>query len=359
MLHFKRHKYTHITHTQRTLLALFQRVKNNSRGTHSLLFVLVAFQVNKAFLCSRPICFPEERFLAAPLERNSNVVNVYSVKMGGKRKEDEDEEEEFSSSSSEESESKSSSESGDDDHDELTMDSDSEQQEEEEEEKKETNNAFSRAFTSLLKRGKKKEESDDELSEEAKDIDDGRKKGDDAVILPESKSRQTERALLRLESQKRKRERIERLRVKEKGHFVPSKVGADIEEDLKEKRLKKTATHGVAQLFNAIAKAQKNQNTSSANTSLGGGKTKAKFLAELKKDSNENTKMTNTEEEKDKKKRKVWEVLADDYMMGRGKMKDFDNANGFFDKHKNAGKNDSDGRLRDGEEDDDDDDDVF
>jgi hypothetical protein len=233
--------------------------------------------------------------LAAPLERNSTVVNIYSVKMGGKRKEDKEEEEEFSSkSSSEESESKSSSESGDDDHDELTMDSDSEQQEEEEE-KKETNNAFSRAFTSLLKKGQKKEESDDELSEEANDIDDGRKRGDDAVILPESKSRQTERALLRLESQKRKRERIERLRVKEKGHFVPSKVGADIEEDLKEKRLKKTATHGVAQLFNAIAKAQKNQNTSSsANTSLGGGKTKAKFLAELKKDSNENTKMTNT-----------------------------------------------------------------
>ena len=110
--------------------------------------------------------------MAAPLERNSNVVNIYSVKMGGKRKEDKEEEEEFSSSSSEESESKSSSESGDGDHDELTMDSDSEQQEEEEE-KKETNNAFSRAFTSLLKRGQKKEESDDELSEEANDIDDG------------------------------------------------------------------------------------------------------------------------------------------------------------------------------------------
>jgi len=79
----------------------------------------------------------------------------------------------------------------------------------------------------------------------------------------------------------------------------------------------------------------------------------------LKKDSNNNsTKMTtNTEEEKEKKKRKVWEVLADDYMMGRGKMKDFDNGNGFFDKHKDAGKND-DGRLGDGE-DDDDDDDVF
>ena len=86
----------------------------------------------------------------------------------------------------------------------------------------------------------------------------------------------------------------------------------DIEQDLKEKRLKKTATHGVAQLFNAIAKAQKNQNTSSASsTSLGGGKTKAKFLAELKKDSNnKHTKMTNTEEEKEKKKRKVWEVLG-------------------------------------------------
>ena len=36
-------------------------------------------------------------------------------------------------------------------------------------------------------------------------------------------------------------------------------------------------------------------------------------------------------------------------MMGRGKMKDFDNGNGFFDKHKDAGKNDDDGRLGDGE----------
>ena len=55
---FKRHKYTHITHTRHTLLALFQRVKNNSRGTHSLLFVLVAFQVNKAFLLLSSNLFP-------------------------------------------------------------------------------------------------------------------------------------------------------------------------------------------------------------------------------------------------------------------------------------------------------------
>ena len=300
--------------------------------------------------------------MAAPLERNSNVVNIYSVKMGGKRKEDKEEEEEFSSSSSEESESKSSSESGDGDHDELTMDSDSEQQEEEEE-KKETNNAFSRAFTSLLKRGQKKEESDDELSEEANDIDDGRKRGDDVVILPESKSRQTERALLRLESQKRKRERIERLRVKEKGHFVPSKVGSDIEEDLKEKRLKKTATHGVAQLFNAIAKAQRNRNTNSSSAnSLGapgeGGKTKAKFLAELKKESNRARSSGGKDATKEKEKKKVWEVLTDDYMMGRGKMKDFDAENGFFDKHKEREKN-VDGSLRDDDDDDDDDDDAF
>ena len=48
--------------------------------------------------------------------------------------------------------------------------------------------------------------------------------------------------------------------------------------------------------------------------------------------------MTNTEEEKDKKKRKVWEVLADDYMMGRGKMKDFDNANGFSISTKTRGR---------------------
>ena len=99
------------------------------------------------------------------------------------------------------------------------------------------------------------------------------KKKDDVYddILPESKSRRAERAMRRLESQKRKRERLERARVKEKGHFIPSKIGANIEDDLREKRLKKTATHGVAQLFNAIAKAQRNRNTNSSTNSLGGG----------------------------------------------------------------------------------------
>ena len=49
----------------------------------------------------------------------------------------------------------------------------------------------------------------------------------------------------------------------------------------------------------------------------------------------------------------MWEVLTDDYMMGRGKMKDFDAENGFFDKHKEE-KN-VDGSLRDDDDDGDDD----
>ena len=148
--------HTHNTHTRHTLLALFQRVKNNSCGTHSLLFVLVAFQVNKAFLLLSSNLFPRRAVFGGSVREEFKRSKRILCEDGRKeRKEDEDEEEEFSSSSSEESESKSSSESGDDDHDELTMDSDSEQQEEEEE-KKETNNAFSRAFTSLLKRGKRK-----------------------------------------------------------------------------------------------------------------------------------------------------------------------------------------------------------
>ena len=150
--------------------------------------------------------------------------------------------------------------------------------------------------------------------------------------------------------------------MKEKGHFIPSKIGANIEDDLREKRLKKTATHGVAQLFNAIAKAQRNRNTNSSSAnSLGasgeGGKTKAKFLAELKKESNRARSSSGGKDAtKEKEKKKVWEVLTDDYMMGRGKMKDFDAENGFFDKHKEREKN-VDGSLRD--DDDDDDDDAF
>ena len=130
--------------------------------------------------------------MAAPLERNSNVLNIYSVKMGGKRKEDKEEEEEFSSSSSEESESKSSSESGDDDHDELTMDSDLRTTRGRGGGEKETNHAFSRAFTSLLKKDKRKRNPTTSCPRKRK-ISTMEKKGDDAVILPESKSRQAER----------------------------------------------------------------------------------------------------------------------------------------------------------------------
>ena len=174
------------------------------------------------------------------------------------------------------------------------------------------------------------------------------------VMMPSSfrnRNRHRRNASFSAESQKRKRERIERLREKRKG-LRPSKVGADIEEDLKEKAVEETATHGVAQLFNAIRKGTEESEYEN-NNSLEEERPRRSFWG-VEERFKQNTKMTNTEEEKDKKKRKC--SSADDYMMGRGKMKDFDNANGFFDKHKNAGKNDDDGRLRDGE---DDDDDVF
>ena len=118
--------------------------------------------------------------------------------------------------------------------------------------------------TTTSKRGQQESDDDDppEYYERSSSDEDEKedKKNDDVYddILPESKSRRAERAMRRLESQKRKRERLERARVKEKGHFIPSKIGANIEDDLREKWLKKTATHGVAQLFNAIAKAQRN-----------------------------------------------------------------------------------------------------
>ena len=283
-----------------------------------------------------------------------------------KSSEDDEEEDDASSTetSSDETRSMDSSSSSSDDQD--------YQEENHKTTKKKTTNAFSRAFASLVssttqttsKRGQ--QESDDdppEYYERSSDEDEKEDKKNDDVyddILPESKSRRAERAMRRLESQKRKRQRLERARVKEKGHFIPSKIGANIEDDLREKRLKKTATHGVAQLFNAIAKVQRNRNTNSSSAnSLGapreGGKTKAKFLAELKKESNRARSSGGKDATKEKEKKKVWEVLTDDYMMGRGKMKDFDAENGFFDKHKEREKN-VDGSLRD---DDDDDDDAF
>lgn len=72
--------------------------------------------------------------------------------------------------------------------------------------------------------------------------------------------------------------------MKQRGHYVPARKGLDPERDGREKRLQKTATKGVVQLFNAINAAQKR--IRSEETKGNKGKIarlgKAGFLAEIK-----------------------------------------------------------------------------
>ncbi len=78
-----------------------------------------------------------------------------------------------------------------------------------------------------------------------------------APILAGSKSirRRKEEEKLELEASKVAKKLREEM--KKRGHYLPTKKGEDPQRDILEKRLQKTATKGVVQLFNAINAAQK------------------------------------------------------------------------------------------------------
>lgn len=78
-----------------------------------------------------------------------------------------------------------------------------------------------------------------------------------APILAGSKSvhRRKEEEKLELEASKAAKKLREEM--KKRGHYLPTKKGLDPQRDILEKRLQKTATKGVVQLFNAINTAQK------------------------------------------------------------------------------------------------------
>ena len=78
-----------------------------------------------------------------------------------------------------------------------------------------------------------------------------------APILAGSKSihRRKEEDKLELEASKAAKKLREEM--KKRGHYLPTKKGEDPQRDVLEKRLQKTATKGVVQLFNAINTAQK------------------------------------------------------------------------------------------------------
>jgi hypothetical protein len=78
-----------------------------------------------------------------------------------------------------------------------------------------------------------------------------------APILAGSKSILRRKEEEKLESDASKAAKLLREEMKKRGHYLPSKKGGDPHRDALEKRLQKTATKGVVQLFNAINTAQK------------------------------------------------------------------------------------------------------
>ena len=105
-----------------------------------------------------------------------------------------------------------------------------------------------------------------------------------APILAGSKSvhRRKEEEKLELEASKAAKKLRDEM--KKRGHYLPSKKGVDPQRDTLEKRLLKTATKGVVQLFNAISTAQKRirSEETSGNKAKAAKLGKAGFLAGIR-----------------------------------------------------------------------------
>jgi len=105
-----------------------------------------------------------------------------------------------------------------------------------------------------------------------------------APILAGSKSvhRRKEEEKLELEASKAAKKLHDEM--KKRGHYLPSKKGIDPQRDTLEKRLLKTATKGVVQLFNAISTAQKRirSEETSGNKAKAAKLGKAGFLAGIR-----------------------------------------------------------------------------
>jgi len=102
------------------------------------------------------------------------------------------------------------------------------------------------------------------------------------------------------------------------------KLTSEIENWEEEKRLKKIATKGVVQLFNAVSQHQKLLKKEKNKDKYKKELTKEKFLELLQKDKQIGQPTPNTpqmETDKDKKPSK-WGVLSDDYLMGLKGWKD-------------------------------------
>ena len=117
--------------------------------------------------------------------------------------------------------------------------------------------------------------------------------------------------------------------MKRRGHYIPLKKGMDPEKDAREKRLQKTATKGVVQLFNAINAAQKRIRTEETKGNKGkiARLGKAGFLAEIRHMKEQDAQPQTVTKEENKKDAGGWDVLKEGFVginQNSVKMKDWD-----------------------------------
>jgi hypothetical protein len=106
-----------------------------------------------------------------------------------------------------------------------------------------------------------------------------------APILAGSKSLAARKAEDEEEAKVRRAAKKLRLEMRQRGHVVPKRRGADPVADVREKSFQKTATRGVVRLFNAVAKAQRRlreEQGVSGSRAKAAKLGKASFLAELR-----------------------------------------------------------------------------
>lgn len=146
----------------------------------------------------------------------------------------------------------------------------------------------------------------------------GDEDGDDAELLPKTRKQREEELDAKAEEKERREKKRVKLEIKQRGHVKPTPKGRDVESDMLERRLHNTATKGVVRLFKAVAKAQEDAEKAKTMRRKDALISKSKFLEELR---GQSKKSSETEETKASSKASF---LHDDFMLGSGKMKDWD-----------------------------------
>ena len=142
-----------------------------------------------------------------------------------------------------------------------------------------------------------------------------------AEMLPKSKKQRQDEAEAKAEEKERRRIKRAKVELKFRGHVVPQPRGRDLESDTLERRLHHTATKGVVRLFNAVGKAQRDAEKAKTMRRKDALISKTKFLEELRGDKAKTKKDEKTEADSGATKASF---LQDDFMLGRGKLKDWE-----------------------------------